>query len=368
MALDPQGWMKVLVPSGCTIQQAIQNLDSSGLQIVLVVTEDRRLLGTVTDGDVRRALLRGLTLDHRVEDILFRTPMVVPPEFGREMVVQLMRANKYHQLPVVDSEHRVVGLHVWDEIFAPPKRENTMVIMAGGQGKRLRPYTEDCPKPMLRVAGKPMLEHIIERARGYGFTRFVLSVHYLAEVIEQYFGTGERWQVRIEYQRESVPLGTAGAIGLMPRPELPLLVTNGDVLTDINYGEMLEFHTFHDAVATMAVRPHEWQHPFGVVHTSGINIVGVEEKPIHRTYVNAGIYALDPDALSVLEKGTPCDMPTLFQRLQQQGKSTVAYPMHEPWLDVGRPDDLERAVQAVKAPGMLPPDSTSPGGDGRTKP
>ena len=349
MSQENQSWTKTLLPLGSSIQDAILNLDQSGLQIVLITAADGRLCGTVTDGDVRRALLRGLSLQERADDIMFRSPMVAPPEVGREMVLQLMRANKIHQLPVVDAEHRVVGLHVWDEIIAPSRRDNMMVIMAGGLGKRLRPFTEDCPKPMLPVAGKPMLEHIIDRARAEGFSRFVLSVHYLGHMVEEYFGNGERWQISIDYLREDSPLGTAGAISLLdPQPDLPFLVTNGDVLTDINYAEMLDFHTHHGALATMAVRQHEWQHPFGVVRTKGIEIVGFEEKPIHRTHVNAGIYVLDPAALSVLSKGEPCDMPTLFERLQNQGKSTIAYPMHEPWLDVGRPDDLERARLTIK--------------------
>ena len=349
MSQENQSWTKTLLPLGSSIQDAILNLDQSGLQIVLITAADGRLCGTVTDGDVRRALLRGLNLQGRVDDIMFRSPMVAPPEVGREMVLQLMRANKIHQLPVVDAEHRVVGLHVWDEIIAPSRRDNMMVIMAGGLGKRLRPFTEDCPKPMLPVAGKPMLEHIIDRARAEGFSRFVLSVHYLGHMVEEYFGNGERWQISIDYLREDSPLGTAGAISLLnPQPDLPFLVTNGDVLTDINYAEMLDFHMHHGALATMAVRQHEWQHPFGVVRTKGIEIVGFEEKPIHRTHVNAGIYVLDPEALNVLTKGEACDMPTLFERLQNQGKSTIAYPMHEPWLDVGRPDDLERARLTIK--------------------
>ena len=349
MSLENQSWTKALLPLGSSIQEAILNLDQSGLQIVLITAADGRLCGTVTDGDVRRALLRGLNLQGRVDDIMFRSPMVAPPEVGREMVLQLMRVNKIHQLPVVDAEHRVVGLHVWDEIIAPSRRDNMMVIMAGGLGKRLRPFTEDCPKPMLPVAGKPMLEHIIDRARAEGFSRFVLSVHYLGHMVEEYFGNGERWQISIDYLREDSPLGTAGAISLLnPQPDLPFLVTNGDVLTDINYAEMLDFHMHHGALATMAVRQHEWQHPFGVVRTKGIEIVGFEEKPIHRTHVNAGIYVLDPEALNVLTKGEACDMPTLFERLQNQGKSTIAYPMHEPWLDVGRPDDLERARLTIK--------------------
>lgn len=341
---ENQAWRKTLLPLGASIQQAIQNLDESGLQIAVIVSATGVLCGTVTDGDVRRALLRGLDLQSRVDEIMYQTPMVAPPGIGRDMVLHLMRANKVHQLPVVDSERRVIGLHIWDEVITPSIRPNIMVIMAGGMGKRLRPFTEDCPKPMLPVAGKPMLEHIIERAKGEGFNKFVLSVNYLGHMIEEYFGNGERLQIEVEYLREDVPLGTAGAISLLnPQPELPFVVTNGDVLTDVRYGEMLDFHSHHEAMATMAVRLHEWQHPFGVVRTDGINIVGLDEKPIHRTHVNAGIYVLDPEALVVLKKGEQCDMPTLFERLQVQGNQTIAYPMHEPWLDVGRPDDLERA-------------------------
>ena len=344
MSLDQQTWKQVLLPLGSNIQEAIRNLDRSALQIVLVCDHEQRLCGTITDGDVRRALLRGLDLQSKVEEIMFRTPLVAPPGMEREMLLQLMRANKIRQLPIVDAEGHIVGLHVWDEIITPSQRDNIMVIMAGGQGKRLRPFTEDCPKPMLPIAGKPMLEHIIDRARAEGFRRFVLSVNYLAHMVEDYFGTGEPWQIEIDYLREQMPLGTAGAISLLdPRPELPFVVTNGDVLTDIHYGDLLDFHCHHGAVATMAVRQHEWQHPFGVVRTEGLHIVGFEEKPLHRTHVNAGIYVLTPKALDAFNRGEACDMPTLFERLQASGRPTIAYPMHEPWLDVGRPDDLALA-------------------------
>jgi len=186
-----------------------------------------------------------------------------------------------------------------------------------------------------------MLEHIIERAKLEGFSHFVLAIHYLGYMIEEYFGDGDHLDIRIDYLREQSPLGTAGALGLLnPRPYAPFVVTNGDVITDIRYGELLDFHVRHAATATMAVRVHEWQHPFGVVQTQGVDIVGFEEKPIARSHINAGVYVLEPDALSVLSADTHCDMPTLFERLQAQAKRTVVYPMHEPWLDVGRPDDL----------------------------
>lgn len=316
-------------------------MDQVAIKIVLVVNDAGELQGTISDGDIRRGLLRGLDLNSPVSSIVHRDALLVPRGMARETVVQLMVANKIHQIPVVDEHRHVVGLHLWDEITVPPIRPNLMVIMAGGVGTRLRPHTENCPKPLLPVAGKPMLEHIIDRARMEGFTHFVLAIHYLGSMIEEYFGNGERWQVEIEYLREEFPLGTAGALGLLhPRPTEPFVVTNGDVLTDIRYGELLDFHTRHGAAATMAVRLHEWQHPFGVVQTRGVEIVGFEEKPVARTHINAGVYVLEPEALNNLAVDAPCDMPALFERLQAQSMRTVAYPMHEPWLDVGRPEDL----------------------------
>lgn len=337
-------WRQALLPVDSTIQQAILNLNQAAIKIVLVVNSVGRLEGTISDGDIRRGLLRGVNLNSLITSVIRRNPLVVPPELGRDLVMQLMVANKIQQIPVVDALHHVVGLHLWDDITEPINRLNPMVIMAGGKGTRLRPHTETCPKPMLPVAGKPMLEHIIARAKTEGFSRFVLAIHYLGHMIEDYFGNGDRFQVRIDYLREQSPLGTAGALGLLdPRPELPFVVTNGDVLTDIRYGELLDFHSRHEATATMAVRLHEWQHPFGVVQTEGVDIVGLEEKPVARTHINAGIYALDPGALNALVANSHCDMPLLFERLKAQGKRTVAYPMHEPWLDVGRPGDLDQA-------------------------
>jgi dTDP-glucose pyrophosphorylase len=344
VSVSEKNWRATALPLNSTIKQAIAKLNETGLQIVLVLDKDDILLGTVTDGDIRRGLLRGLPLDGSIENVMSSNSLVVPPEMSREMVVQLMQANRFRQLPVVDRNHKVVGLHLWDEITSPTERPNLMVVMAGGLGTRLRPQTETCPKPMLPVAGKPMLEHIIERAKTEGFGSFIISIHYLGYKIEEYFGNGERLGVEISYLKESAPLGTAGALGLLnPRPELPFVVTNCDVLSDIKYGELLDFHARHAAVATMAVRLHEWQHPFGVVQTQGVDIIGFEEKPIARTHINAGIYALSPEALNAIAANSHCDMPTLFEQLQTEDKRTVAYPMHEPWLDVGRPDDLNRA-------------------------
>lgn len=337
-------WRKTIIGSESNLRQAIVCLNESGLKIVLVVDQDGCLKGTLSDGDIRRGLLGGLGLDSLIRSVLQIEPLVVPPGWGRDVVIQLMRANKIHQLPIVDGNQKVVGLHLWDDINLTHLRTNTMVIMAGGRGSRLGLETENCPKPLLKVGNKPMLEHIIEHAKSEGFCKFVLSTHYLGHLIEAHFGDGSRWDVNIDYIKEDTPLGTAGALSLIDRsPEVPLIVTNGDVLTDVRYGEMLDFHIRHRATATMAVRMHEWQHPFGVVNIDGVDIVGFEEKPVNVSHINAGIYVLDPNVLKALKYNIYCDMPDLFSRIAMQSERTIVYPMHEPWLDVGRPADLALA-------------------------
>ncbi len=344
MSITEKIWRKSILPDNSTIHDAITNLDKVAIKIVLIVNEAGKLEGTISDGDIRRGLLRGLEMNSPIEGIVYRNPLVVSPDMGLETVRQLMIVNKIQQVPVVDEQNKIVGLHLWDEITILPLRNNLMVIMAGGKGTRLRPYTEDCPKPMLSVSGKPILEHIINRAKSEGFSQFVLAIHYLGHIVEDYFGNGDRLQVKIDYIREQFPLGTAGALGLLNMcPEVPFVVTNGDVLTDIHYGELLDFHIRHNAIATMAVRLHEWQNPYGVVQTKGVDIIGFEEKPVYRSHINAGVYALNPEVLSFLEVDFRCDMPTLFERLQAKAKRTVAYPIHEPWLDVGRVEDLHFA-------------------------
>ena len=337
-------WLQAILPENSTIGQAIRNLDQVGIKIVMVVDKGNKLIGTISDGDIRRGLLNGLDLNDPLDRLVNYNALVAPPEMARDMVMQLMVANKIQQIPVVDDQQQLVGLHLWDEMSTLPARANLMVIMAGGKGTRLMPHTQNCPKPMVLVNGKPMLEHIIERGKLEGFNHFVLAIHHLGHLIEAHFGNGEWLGVKIDYLREQSPLGTAGALSLLnPRPDAPFVVTNGDVVTDIRYGELLDFHNRYQASATMAVRVHEWQHPFGVVKTQGVEVVGFEEKPVARSHINAGVYALSPEVLNELIAEAPCDMPMLFERLQAKAKRTVAYPMHEPWLDVGKPEDLLQA-------------------------
>ena len=344
MSFSQDIWRRAVLFKDSTIEQTISNLDQVAIKIVLVVDESNKLIGTVSDGDIRRGLLKGLDLNSSIESIIHYDALVVPPEATNDMVRKLMVANKIQQIPVVDAEQQLVGLHLWNEISTPLVRDNLMIIMAGGKGMRLLPHTQDCPKPMVMVSGKPMLEHIIERGKLEGFNHFVLAIHHMGHIIETHFGDGERFGIKIDYLREQSPLGTAGALGLLnPRPDKPFVVTNGDVITDIRYGELLDFHNRYQACATMAVRTHEWSHPFGVVQMEGVEIIGFDEKPIARSHINAGIYVLSPEALNELAADVPCDMPILFERLHSRKKRTVAYPMHEPWLDVGQPSDLQAA-------------------------
>jgi dTDP-glucose pyrophosphorylase len=337
-------WRRAVLPLTATIRDAIQNLNDVALRIVLVTDAEGALLGTVSDGDIRRGLLRGVGLDSLLTSVLHRDPLVVPDSLGHAAVRQLMATNKILHIPIVDSQSRLCGLHVWDAIGGDQQLDNLLVVMAGGKGTRLKPFTESCPKPMLPIGGKPMLQHVIERARAEGITRIAISIHYLGHMIEDYFGDGRKFGVDVTYVREDAPLGTAGALSaLADRPSSTFLVTNADVMTDVSFARLLAFHVGHGASATMAVSTHVWQHPYGVVRTQGVDVASFEEKPVSRTYINAGVYALEPTALDHIPKGEHCDMPHLFDLLRESGARTVAFPLHESWTDVGRHDDLQAA-------------------------
>ena len=259
----------------------------------------------------------------------------------------MMASNQIKQLAVVNKDNRLIGIHLMDQILNLAPKENFILIMAGGFGKRMMPLTEHLPKPMLVVGDKPILEHIIANAKAQGFSKFVISLYYLSELIIDYFGDGSNLDVSISYIHESQPLGTAGALSLIePTPKLPFLVTNGDIITDINYANLLHFHESNQSQATMAIKKYELQNPYGVVNTKGLEIVSFEEKPIQISYVNAGIYAINPSALRYLQTNEPCDMPDFFQKLKNENHLISAYPIHETWADVGRPIDLSEVNES----------------------
>jgi NDP-sugar pyrophosphorylase family protein len=286
-----------------------------------------------------------VSLDAAVEGDMNKNPSTCRQDDGREAIFARMRARRLHHMPIVDEEGRLVGLQALDEFLEPAAaRENAVVLMAGGLGSRLRPLTEDTPKPMLKIGGRPILETILLNFIEHGFRRFYISVNYKSDAITEYFGDGARWGVQIEYLRESQKLGTAGALSLLPEtPAHPILVMNGDLLTKVNFSQLLEFHYSHTAQATMCVREYDFQVPYGVVRMDGHGIVGIDEKPVQKFFVNAGIYVLEPDVLSNIGAGAYFDMPSLFEKLIEQKKETLAFPIREYWLDIGRLADYDRA-------------------------
>jgi dTDP-glucose pyrophosphorylase/CBS domain-containing protein len=337
-------WRATLVRDDATIREAIRAIDDSALQIALVVDAERRLVGTVTDGDVRRGLLRGVSLEARVTEVMNRDPVSCPATLGRAAALAVMRGSDVKQVPLIDDEGRVVGLELMGDVIRRSARDNRVVLMAGGLGQRLRPLTEDCPKPMLPVGGTPILEIILRNFVRQGFERFYIAVNYKAEMVRQHFGDGGRWGVAIDYLEERDKLGTAGALGLLPeRPERPLVVMNGDLLTAVNFGSMLEFHAEHQASATMAVREHTVEVPFGVIDLADQYLAGLTEKPRYSWFINAGVYVVEPAVLDLIAPGEAVDMPALFERVLKRNDKVAAFPIREYWRDIGRLEDLERA-------------------------
>lgn len=338
-------WKHVLISPDTTIIEAIKIIDAGSLQIALVVDDTHKLLGTVSDGDVRRAILKGILLDRPVNEIMFIEPTVASCHESREAILASMKTKQLRQIPLVDQNGCVVGMDVWDELISIQKRDNIVVLMAGGLGSRLGELTKDCPKPLLRVGNKPVLETILESCIEYGFQRFYISVNYKADMVKEYFGDGSRWGVEIKYLEEKKRLGTAGALGLLLEIQtLPVLVMNADVLTKINFKHLMEFHEEHKSVATMCVRDYEFQVPFGVVQLDNYRLKSILEKPVHQFFVNAGIYVLNPEAVSMVPNDEYFDMPALFNKLLAKKSETAVFPIREYWLDIGRKGDLERAI------------------------
>jgi len=337
-----KNWKQTSAAADIPLREVIRILDSGAMQIVLVVDGDNRLLGTITDGDIRRGILKGISLEAPANQIMNASPTVVRAGVERELVMTMMRQKQLRHIPVLDEHGSLVGLEFLDEIIQ--HRDNPVVLMAGGLGSRLQSLTKDCPKPMLQVGNKPLLETILENFIEHGFHKFYISVNYMGHVIKSYFGDGSRWGVDIQYLEENQRLGTGGALSLLPmRPNAPLIVMNGDVLTKVNFRQLLEFHLEHNAQATMCVREYDFQIPYGVVKIDRHNITSIEEKPIQRFFVNAGIYVLDPAAMELIPKDVFYDMPSLFESLIKRGDETSAFPIREYWLDIGQLADYDRA-------------------------
>jgi dTDP-glucose pyrophosphorylase len=337
-------WERILVGPDYKIIDAIKLIDISSLQIALVVDENKKLLGTVTDGDIRRGILKGVSLEQPVADIMKENSITINFNTPIDEIIKIMKEEVIHQLPIVDENGHVIGLEILNDLLEVKSIDNWVVLMAGGLGTRLSPLTDECPKPMVKVGGKPVLETILDGFKEQGFKHFYLAVNHLKSQITEYFGDGSARGVVINYLHENKKMGTAGALSLLDnKPNQPIIVMNGDLLTKVNYRHLLEYHCNHQAMATMCVREYAMQIPYGVVKINNQSIIEIDEKPLQKFFVNAGIYVLDPDVLKLIPQNDRYDMTILFEELVNQGYETKVFPIREYWIDIGHNSDFKKA-------------------------
>lgn len=334
----------ITVKDSISILEVMKIIDESSKQIAIVIDENNKLLGTISDGDIRRALLKNIPLTESVKEIYFKTPTVASINDSREEIINICKVKKIHQIPIVDSKGNLVGLEILDELISKEKKLNKVVLMVGGLGTRLQPLTENIPKPMLEVGNKPILQTIVEKFAEYGYLNIVMCINYKSHVIKDYFGDGSEFGVNIEYVSEKDRMGTAGALSLLKdKPQEPFFVMNGDLLTNVNFEHLHDFHISNNSIGTMCVRDYDFQVPFGVVSIKDTKILSIDEKPKHKFFVNAGIYMFDPEILEYIPKNEFYDMPTLFKKLIDKNKKVISFPLREYWLDVGRIEEYEKA-------------------------
>lgn len=344
-----QHWKNVLIGVNTTIISAIKHMDAEALRVLLVVDESQHLLGIITDGDIRRYLLKQASLENTVDHVMNRHPVTASVSENQDQLLMKMHSLGILHLPIVNDENMVIGLETFDTIFVKNTRQNSVIFMAGGMGKRLHPLTIDCPKPLLKIGDKPIAEILLENFIKSGFKNFYFSVNYKADMIRDYFGSGARWGININYIEENAILGTAGSLSLLSsKPSEPFFVINADILTNINFGHVLDYHLSHDfkSHATLCVRQYQNTIPFGLVHMDEKHqrLIDIEEKPTKNYFVNAGIYILEPEVLNHLEFNQYCDMPHFLTRLVKLGLNVTTFPIREYWLDIGHHDNLVRAA------------------------
>ena len=338
-------WKKILLSPHDTLGRAVKVIDSEALRIALVVNSSNKLLGTITDGDIRRALIRHTGMEASVQEVMREDPTTASIGDSRKDILALMKSKDLIQVPVLDADGGVVGLEILHDLIGEKKYDNPVFLMAGGFGKRLRPLTNTIPKPLLKIGSKPILQNILEQFVEAGFHDFYISTHYKSEMVRDHFGNGDDWNVNIKYVHENEPLGTAGALGLLPNdmPDLPILMMNGDLLTKVNIEDLLHFHKEQGGIATMCVREYDFQVPYGVIQSAGYHVKSIVEKPVHNFFVNAGIYVLEPSLAKSVDGVGYLDMPCLLERRIECGEQINMFPIHEYWLDIGRMDEFERA-------------------------
>ena len=341
-------WGHLRVSRSSSILQVARILQETSSRIVLVVDNDDKLIGIVTDGDIRRGLLAGVSADESCEKVLNFSPRVIGPEGRLDEALRLTSGGEAGAIPIVSQDRVVHG--VWVSHMSERKLKNRVIIMAGGKGVRLRPMTSSVPKPLVSLGDKPMLHRLLENLSAEGFREVSISINYLGEQIEESVGDGSSWGLTVTYLREKLALGTAGSLGLLePGPTDPVLVINADVLTGARFGDLLKQHTRLGAAISVGMRIHDIEHPFGVLDLDGSKVMGIREKPIWREFVSAGVYALSPEVFRLISGDQHLDMPDLVSLALSQDLQVEGFPLHEPWLDVGTPEDFRAAQDWVKA-------------------
>ena len=336
----------LFITSDKHIFDALSIINQKEIQIALVVDDSKKLIGTITDGDIRRGLLKGLNLNSSLEEVTNKNFRAINSTDNESNAKLIMSKYRIDQLPVLNNEGIVIDIIVKEKFCKEVKLFNPVVIMAGGLGKRLLPHTSDCPKPMLMVGDKPILEIILLECMSFGLNKFYISVNYLKEQIINYFGNGEKWGIEIEYIHEPKRMGTAGSLKYLGDSiNCPFLVLNGDVLTRLNYKNLLDFHKEHSSKATICVKKHDMHIPFGVIKNNGIKLKEISEKPSYQFLINAGVYVINPELLELLPDNEFTDMPTFLEYCKDLDKSINLFPIHEYWIDIGRPETLEEAYQ-----------------------
>ena len=339
----------IKLKQNATIKEALGIIDSGAMQIALVVDDNDKLLGTLTDGDIRRGILRGLDLDSSIETIVFKEPAIAKISSTKEEILKIALSKKLHQIPIVDDNGIVLDLKEIEELVEPKIKTNRVILMVGGLGTRLRPLTQDTPKPMLKVGNKPILQTIVEKFAEYGFVSITMCVNFNASIIRDYFSDGREFGVNIDYVLEQKRMGTAGALSLLKEhPSEPFFVMNGDLLTNVNFEHIFNYHVLNKATATMCVREYDYEVPYGVVKMNDNKIIEIAEKPVQKFFVSAGIYMLSPEILDLIPKNEFYDMPALFEKLIKLSKNVISFPIREYWLDIGRMEEYQRANEEYK--------------------
>lgn len=334
----------ILVHPENTIKETIEIIDRGVKQIALVVDQEGRLLGTVTDGDVRRGVIRGLDLNSKVTEIMNQEFYALSIDTPKDEILNSFKSKAINQIPLLDKKGRVKDIVLLNEIIKEQKKDNFVVLMIGGLGTRLRPLTENTPKPLLQVGDKPILETIIEQFKVYGFYRFIFCTNYEADQIREYFGQGERWGIEIKYIKEEKRLGTAGALSLIDEKiDKPFIVMNGDLLTKLNFDSMLRYHREGGYLLTIGSREYNYQIPYGVLDINENRVINLVEKPTHTVFINAGVYVLNPELIGLIPHNEYYDMTDLINQVIADDKSVGGFPIREYWLDIGQHEDYQRA-------------------------